>query len=41
MKLLEGNIKYFNKNIIDNPNFENVFNSLVLKSKNDVNKIIV
>ena len=40
MKLLEGNIKYFNKNIIDNPNFENVFNSLVLKSKIDFNKTL-
>ena len=40
MKLLEGNIKYFNKNIIDNPNFENVFNSLVLKSKIDFNKAL-
>ena len=40
MKLLEGNIKYFNKNIISNPNFDNSFNTLVLKSKINFNKAL-
>ena len=39
-KLLEGNIKYFNRHIVSNPNFKNAFNSLSLKSKIDFNKTL-
>lgn len=38
MKLLEGNIKYFNRNIVGNPSFKNAFNSLDLKSKINFNQ---
>ena len=40
MKLLEGNVKCFNKNIINNRNFEDAFNSLSLKSKINFNKAL-
>ena len=40
MKLLEGNVKSFNKNIINDINFENAFNSLSLKSKININKAL-
>ena len=40
IKLLEGNIKYFNKNFVGNPNFQKAFNSLVLKSKINFNKAL-
>ena len=40
MKLLEGNVKSFNKNIINNINFEDAFNSLSLKAKINFNKAL-
>ena len=39
-KLLEGNIKYYKKNLVSKNNFEEVFNSMSLKSKIDFNKAL-